>query len=164
MHPSKTDDKSENIMIFFLQRNMFLPISSSLFDIAMFDATDEELVFSDIIGLDVDLLVVVEVLSDDIEGVGCTVDEVVEDIDDDGDVCIDDDNNGDNDVIIDGCVANVVSVDDFDEVVDIDASVGISVIAIFSPLSSTIVVIFKSKQSVKSSSLAPSSFSPLYEL
>ena len=143
---------------------MFLPISSSLFDIAMFDATDEELVFSDIIGLDVDLLVVVEVLSDDIEGVGCTVDEVVEDIDDDGDVCIDDDNNGDNDVIIDGCVANVVSVDDLDEVVDIDASVGISVIAIFSPLSSTIVVIFKSKQSVKSSSLAPSSFSPLYEL
>ena len=143
---------------------MFLPISSSLFDIAMFDATDEELVFSDIIGLDVDLLVVVEVLSDDIEGVGCTVDEVVEDIDDDGDVCIDDDNNGDNDVIIDGCVANVVSVDDFDEVVDIDASEDISVIAIFSPLSSTIVVIFKSKQSVKSSSLAPSSFSPLYKL
>ena len=164
MHPSKTDDKSENIMIFFLQRNMFLPISSSLFDIAMFDATDEELVFSDIIGLDVDLLVVVKVLSDDIEDVGCTVDEVVEDIDDDGDVCIDDDNNGDNDVIIDGCVANVVSVDDFDEVVDIDASVDISVIAIFSPLSSTIVVIFKSKQSVKSSSLAPSSFSPLYKL
>ena len=156
--------------MFLLQLKFFLPISSWLFDVAMLDAIDEELVFSKNTEIDVDLLVVVVVLGVDNDDVDCTVDNNVEDIRDsvevdvmieveDDDVNVDDsvDDAVDNDVNVDNCV---------DDVVDVVDTVDISAAAIFSSLSSTIDVISKSIQLLMSAlpSSSPSSLSPICKI